>query len=105
MKNQEKIIRNWRMQVAAPFGVHLWFDPSVESVVLLDEPTGFLEVEEEKKICVDKPVIQAILGKYSSVSGQAGGAEGGDRDNLVSGGQPDRLPAEPLGFQEDFDAT
>ncbi len=105
MIDNEKIIRTWRMQIASPFGVHLWFDPSVESVVLLDEPTGFINILDTDKKKVDIPARQGILGKYSSVSGQAGGAEGGDQDNLKSGGLADSLPAEPIGFQEDFDGT
>ncbi len=62
--------------MARPFGVHLWFDPSVESVVLLDEPVDFLCVSETPaKKRVDKPVQQCILGESSSVSGQAGSVE------------------------------
>ncbi len=83
----------------------MWFDPTVESVVLLDVPTGFLKVSLEEKIVVDKPEQKSILAKYSSVSGQAGGAEGGDRDNRVTGGLLDKLPAEPLGFKEDYDGA
>ncbi len=62
--------------MARPFGVHLWFDPSVESVILLSEPVDFLcvsETPEKKK--VDKPAQMSILGESSSVSGQAGSAE------------------------------
>ncbi len=33
-----KPIRAWRIQAGAPFGVHLWFDPRVEHVALLDGP-------------------------------------------------------------------
>jgi len=94
--DNDKVVRSWRMQAAKPFGVHLWFDPSVESVVLLDEPTEFLEFEEVEKICVDRPAQQGILGEYSSVSGQAGGAEGGDRDNLGYPGQAEG--ADPVPF-------
>jgi len=105
MKDSGKIIRAWRVQPAKPFGVHLWFDPSTESVILLNEPVAFLEISEEEKKVVDKRVQLSILGKCSSVSGQAGGAEGGDQNNRDFGGLLDKLPAEPLGFKEDFDAT
>jgi len=84
------------MQIAKPFGVHLWFDPSVESVVLLDVPTDFLEIEEKEKIFVDKPEQLSILGKYSSVSGQAGGAEGGDQDNPSNPGQAEGADLVPF---------
>ena len=99
-------IRNWRMQLAKPFGVHLWFDPSVESVQLLSVPTGFIcisDTKDSKK--VDKPEQKAIMGLYGSVSGQAGGAEGGDQDRSEHGpGAGDPAPVEPLGFKEDYDA-
>ena len=82
MKDKTVVIRNWRMQIARPFGVHLWFDPSVESVQLLSVPTDFIcisDTKDQKK--VDKPEQLSYLGKGSSVSGQAGGADGGDQDN------------------------
>ena len=82
MKDHEKVIRNWRMQVAKPFGVHLWFDPSEESVVLLSVPTGFLEISEKKvKKVVDKPEQISYLGKGSSVSGQAGCSDSAAQPN------------------------
>ncbi len=81
MKEHEKVIRSWRMQPAKPFGVHMWFDPTVESVVLLTEPTDFLEIIKKEVIDVDRPVQMSYLNKGSSVSGQAGGADGGDQDN------------------------
>ncbi len=106
MKGDEKIIRTWRVQLARPFGVHLWFDPSVESVRLLSVPTDFICISDTKgPIEVDKPEQKAIMGLYGSVSGQAGGAEGGDQDSLFSSREGDPSPAEPLGFQEDYDAT
>jgi len=92
----EKVIRTWRMQVAKPFGVHLWFDPSVESVLLIDEPVEFLEIEETEKIYVDKPAQQGILGEYASVSGQAGGAEGGDQDSLLLDREAEGDPVVPF---------
>ena len=106
MKDKEKVIRTWRMQIARPFGVHLWFDPTVESVRLLSVPTDFIcisNTKEQKE--VDKPEQISYLGKCSSVSGQAGGAEGGDQKNRDFGGLLDKLPAEPLGFKEDFDGN
>ena len=96
MKGDEKIIRIWRMQLAKPFGVHLWFDPSVESVRLLSEPTDFVCISERDTKKVDKPVQLSILGESSSVSGQAGGAEGDDQDNSKLDGIPDRDPVVPF---------
>ncbi len=82
MKEHEKVIRTWRMQVAKPFGVHLWFDPTVESVQLLSVPTNFLCVSEtsEKKF-VDKPEQMSYLGKGSSVSGQADSVDSADHSS------------------------
>ncbi len=69
----EKVVRSWRMQLGKPFGVHLWFDPDVESVVLLSEPTGFVDIsEKEVTDGVDLPAQMSYLGKGNSVSGQAG---------------------------------
>jgi len=101
-----KIIRNWRMQIARPFGLHLWFDPSVESVELLSVPSDFIcisDAQSEKE--VDKPEQISYLGKCSSESGQAGGAEGGDQDNLNLDQVGSAGLVEPLGFKEDYDAT
>jgi len=97
MSEDEKVIRTWRMQLARPFGVHLWFDPSVESVRLLSVPTDFICISDAKdKKKVDKPEQISYLGKSSSVSGQAGGAEGGDQDKPKLDGIPDRDPVVPF---------
>ncbi len=75
-RSKAKKISNWRIQLGSPFGVHLWFDPSVESVILLSEPTGFIYLSEEKsEKHVDKPAQRDYLKGNVSVSGQAGGAE------------------------------
>ncbi len=76
MKGDVKVIRSWRMQLALPFGVHLWFDPTVENVQLLDGPVTDLCVPEEPlEKAVDGEVSIEYTGKYSSVSGPAGSAE------------------------------
>ena len=96
MQDNEKVIRTWRMQMAKPFGVHLWFDPSVESVRLLSEPVEFICISEEEKEKVDKPVQMSILGEQGSVSGQAGGAEGEDQDSLTFDREADSDPVVPF---------
>ncbi len=44
MKGIVKIIRQWRIRAGLPFGIHLWFDPRVEHVDLVEgpmlDPTG-----------------------------------------------------------------
>ncbi len=100
MKKHEKVIRRWRMQPARPFGVHLWFDPSEESVVLLDEPTGFLEIREENNFVVDKPAQMSYLGKGSSVSGQAGSTDPAGNPNDHMGRSCRNRPALPLELKE-----
>ena len=70
--------------MATPFGVHLWFDPSVESVVLLSEPVNFLCVSEDgNKKKVDTPAQMSILGEYTSESGQADGADSVDSEESI----------------------
>ncbi len=86
MKKDEKVIRTWRMQIAKPFGVHLWFDPAVESVRLLSVPTDFICISDEKSQKeVDKPEQLSYLGKSSSVSGQAGSVESADQEKNSPG--------------------
>ncbi len=76
MKVKQTIIRSWRMQNASPYGVHLWFDPSVESVYLFSVPTLLRDdVEKKVDLLVDKFGQMNYLGEYSSVSGQAGSSE------------------------------
>ncbi len=43
-----KVLRQWRIRAGVPFGVHLWFDPRVEHVVLLEGPVldSSLELHE-----------------------------------------------------------
>jgi len=38
MTDEDKVIRCWRIRAAQPCGVHLWFDPRVEHVRLLEGP-------------------------------------------------------------------
>ena len=35
---RELRIRMWRMSKAAPYGMHLWFDPDTEYVRVFEEP-------------------------------------------------------------------
>jgi len=38
-----KAIRSWRVQRAEPFGFHLWFDPTQESVALVNKVLTSIE--------------------------------------------------------------
>jgi len=40
MKAGGKVIREWRIRAGVPCGVHLWFDPRVEHVDLLEGPVA-----------------------------------------------------------------
>ncbi len=67
----DKQILQWRIQAGAPFGLHVWFDPRVEHVVLLEGPDP--EMEEffgEEKVNVDAGPQQMILWNGDSVSGR-----------------------------------
>ncbi len=89
MKEGEKVIRNWRMQLGKPFGIHLWFDPSVESVRLLAVPSNFIcvsDAESEKE--VDNQGQLDYTGRSSSVSGQAGSAESEEPESNKDGVTP-----------------
>ena len=35
---ETKPIRSWRIQAGLPFGLHVWFDPAEEHVLLLEGP-------------------------------------------------------------------
>ncbi len=59
-----KAIRSWRISVALPFGVHVWYDPMTERVVLM---------EKELTTIVQHEIIGNT--NYASVSGRASGGE------------------------------
>jgi len=56
-----KVLRNWRVQPAAPFGCHVWFDPEIEKIIIM----GLTSTEKRDSI-----------EKYGSVSALVEG-EGG----------------------------
>jgi len=54
MTDEVKQIRCWRIRAGSPCGVHLWFDPRVEHVVLLEGPVSDLPlVLGDEKVMVD----------------------------------------------------
>ncbi len=66
-----KVIRCWRVRPGIPHGVHVWFDPSVEHIDLLegpvsDFPSGF-DVESTKVAVAGQFVLPW---KGDSVSGR-----------------------------------
>ena len=74
---EELAIRNWRMSVGIPHGVHLWFDPSVESVRLFRSSpadSALLKAEESVRDAVAEGEDSGYLDRVGSVSayGQAG---------------------------------
>jgi len=75
-----KVIRSWRVRRGLPCGFHIWFDPTVEHVELLEGPViNSMELPEEDAL-VD-PVPQLVLpwnGKLS-MSGR------GKREAVCSG--------------------
>jgi len=65
-----KLIRCWRVRAGAPFGLHVWFDPAVEHVVLLEGPGADLPIgEDTPSIKVDDPGQSMLPWIGDSVSG------------------------------------
>ncbi len=85
-----KVIRSWRVQPGRPYGVHIWYDPAVERVHLLEGPevgfpVGVSETTEE----VDSDPDQLALWDSASVSG------GGKREACVEENEPDLVGQVP----------
>ena len=69
-----KQIRAWRIQAGMPLGLHVWFDPAVEHMVLLEgpDPRGPMMLGEDK-VNVDTRTQHVLPWKGTlseSVSGQ-----------------------------------
>ena len=76
MKDAVKPIRCWRIRAGSPFGVHLWFDPRVEHVELLDGPVDDLPLDlGEDKVNVDT-AYQVMLPWNGMLSMSARGERG-----------------------------
>jgi len=68
---EELVIRNWRVSEGIPSGVHVWFDPSCESVRLFrssppDSP--LLKPEHQVRDDVAEGEVSSYLDKVGSVS-------------------------------------
>jgi len=46
--SQSKVIRSWRVQPGRPCGYHIWFDPAVEHVSLLEGPVTDLDFPSDE---------------------------------------------------------
>ncbi len=95
MKDEAKVIRCWRIRAAAPCGVHLWFDPRVEHVALLegpvhDLPLGWSESTEE----VDTGPQQSLLWEPDKLSV----SDSGKREALRS--VTEDMSEMPEGFED-----
>ena len=81
MKDAVKPIRCWRVRAGSPFGVHVWFDPRVEHVQLLEGPVDDLPlVLGEDKVNVDTD-LQHML----PWNGMLSMSDSGKREALCSG--------------------
>jgi len=68
MDKDERLILHWRVQRAVPFGLHVWFDPSVETLRLYHIPC---DDELEPPVLSEKVDKQGMLWypvRYGSVS-------------------------------------
>jgi len=68
----ELTIREWRITRGVPFGTHLWFDPSRETVRLYELLPGDGEVAPDASEGVDIGERVRYLDKVGSVSGNDG---------------------------------
>jgi len=59
LMQKPKPLRNWRIQNAMPFGLHVWFDPDVERIAIY----GLTEAEKDDK-------IKSLNGSVSASAGQ-----------------------------------
>jgi len=75
----EKLICNWRVTRGVPSGMHIWFDPNVESVKLFRVPTREQQPLLRDGGSLDAGVGPGYLDKVVSVS-----ASGPDRTSLES---------------------
>ena len=93
-----KPIRSWRIQAGLPFGLHVWFDPDVEHVQLLEgpDPLGPMKLGEEMVNVDTRPQHVLPLEKVTlSVSER--GQRAACVDNLnASAAQGDLDPAIPF---------
>jgi len=64
----EKLICNWRVTKGVPSGLHIWFDPNVESVRLYRVPTRDQRSVGDPDATLDAGVGPAYLDKVGSVS-------------------------------------
>ena len=64
----EKMICRWRVTRGVPSGVHVWFDPNVESVRLYRVPTSEQQSVSTPDGAVDAGVGPGYLDKVASVS-------------------------------------
>jgi len=66
-----RVIRCWRVRPGSPFGLHVWFDPSVEHLELLEGPAidfpNGLDAESIKVEVLDQIMLPW---KGDSVSGR-----------------------------------
>ena len=68
MENEISILR-WRVGRGIPSGVHVWFDPDVESVRLFRVPTREQQaVGRDLHLGVDRGAEEGYLDKVGSVS-------------------------------------
>ncbi len=59
MGRAPKALRNWRIQPASPFGLHVWFDPDVEKVKIYD----LTSTEKGDKLLMICDSVSALKGK------------------------------------------
>ena len=84
----ELMICNWRVTRGVPSGVHVWFDPSIESVRLYRVPTSEQQSCDNGFDALDAGVGPGYLDKVVSVSAPESEAErasideNGSRPNL-----------------------
>ena len=95
MENEISVL-NWRMGRGIPSGVHIWFDPSCESVRLFRVPSSVqvraLQEELEEVAGRGEP---GYLDKVDSVSGRG---DGDGVDSKMDALDPPGLDQEDLPF-------
>ena len=93
----EKMICNWRVSRGVPSGMHVWFDPTCESVRLFRVPTSEQQpLSDVPGDSLDAGVGPGYLDKVVSMSASEPG-RASDDSNSIDNDPPD-LDQEDLPF-------
>ncbi len=86
-RGAEKMICNWRITRGVPSGLHVWFDPNVESVKLYRVATRDQQLVLVPEGALDAGVGPGYLDKVGSVSESGPDRTSGDSSREEDGHQ------------------